>query len=205
MDFWKLFITALMPVLKVFLLTSVGAFLALDRIDILMGSAKKHLNTMVYYVFMPALVSSILAKTITLKSLIMLWFMPLNVLLTFIIGSVLGWLLMKLTRAPSNLKGLVIGCCAEGNLENLPMIIVPAVCKESSHPFGAMDVCSRNGLIANIYIWTYVYNIVRVYSCNSSNVSKVDYSTVNPASAPETKPENDSECSTESLVKIDES
>ena len=33
-----------------------------------------------------------------------------------------------------------------GNLGNLPLIIVPAVCKESSSPFGAVDVCNKKGM-----------------------------------------------------------
>lgn len=40
--------------------------------------------------------------------------MPLNILMTFIIGSALGWLLIRITRAPNNLRGLVLGCCATG-------------------------------------------------------------------------------------------
>ena len=44
MQLWKLFITALMPVLKVLLITAVGAYLALDRFNLLKESARKHLN-----------------------------------------------------------------------------------------------------------------------------------------------------------------
>lgn len=40
--------------------------------------------------------------------------MPLNILTTFIIGSALGWMLRKTTRAPQELRGLVLGCCAAG-------------------------------------------------------------------------------------------
>ncbi|RHN38644.1 hypothetical protein MtrunA17_Chr8g0335431 [Medicago truncatula] len=56
------------------------------------------------------------------------WFMPLNVLLTFIIGAALGWLVVKLMRVPHHLQGLVLGCCAAGN------------------PFGDADICRRNRL-----------------------------------------------------------
>ncbi|RDX67949.1 Protein PIN-LIKES 1, partial [Mucuna pruriens] len=45
MQLWKLFITALMPVLKVLLVTAVGAFLAMHRFNILRNTARKHLNT----------------------------------------------------------------------------------------------------------------------------------------------------------------
>lgn len=74
------------------------------------------------------------------------WFMPVNILLTFIIGSVLAWILIKITRTPPHLQGLVIGCCSAGNLGNLLLIIVPAVCNESNSPFGDSTVCSSYGM-----------------------------------------------------------
>ncbi|KHN01043.1 Putative transporter C5D6.04 [Glycine soja] len=200
MQLWKLFITALMPVLKLLLLTAVGAFLALHRFNILRKSARKHLNVIVYFVFTPALAFSILTKTITFRSLIMVWFMPLNVLLTYIIGAALGWLFLKITKEPSDMQGLVLGCCAAGNVGNLLLIIVPAVCKESGSPFGAVDVCNKKGMayaslslaIGNIYLWTFAYNIIRIYSGKIFNVNKVDDSTVGPVSAIETDLESHS-------------
>jgi len=33
-----------------------------------------------------------------------------------------------------------------GNLGNLPIIIVPAVCKQSGNPFGDVNVCYKNAL-----------------------------------------------------------
>ncbi|XP_015948227.1 protein PIN-LIKES 3-like isoform X2 [Arachis duranensis] len=112
-----------------------------------------------------------------------MWFMPVNVLLTFLIGTALGWLLIKIIRVPLHLHGLVLGCCAAGNLGNLPLIIVPAVCKKRNNSFGDVDVCKKNALayaslsmaLGSIYIWSYVYNIVRIYS---SKVSSVDDSKV---------------------------
>lgn len=38
----------------------------------------------------------------------------MSILLTYIFGSALGWVLVKVTRAPQHLHGLVIGCCAAG-------------------------------------------------------------------------------------------
>ncbi|KAK7268728.1 hypothetical protein RIF29_21436 [Crotalaria pallida] len=203
MQLVKIFITALMPVLKVLLVTAIGVFLAWDRFNILRETARKNMNTAVYFVFTPALVGSILAKAITFRSLVMLWFMPLNIIVTFIVGTALGWLLMKITKAPRDMQGLVLGCCAAGNVGNIPLIIVPTVCKESSSPFGAVDVCNKKGLayaslsmaIGNIYIWSFMYNIVRVYSCKSSNVNKVDDSAANSAASIEADLENHSESS----------
>ncbi|KAI4345863.1 hypothetical protein L6164_012951 [Bauhinia variegata] len=214
MDFWELFITALMPVLKVLLVTALGTFLALDRFDVLGEKARKNLNSLVFFVFSPALVTSNLAQSITFRSMIMLWFMPINILLTFIFGSAFGWILVKITRAPRDMQGLVLGCCSAGNLGNLVFIIVLAVCKESSKPFGAVDVCFRNGLayaslsmaIGAVYLWSYVYNIVRIYSCKSLEVNKDDKSTASSVSAAsEIDPEDLPKCTTILLVTGEDS
>ncbi|KAG5043113.1 hypothetical protein JHK87_007028 [Glycine soja] len=207
MDFWKLFIVALLPVLKVLLITAVGTILAINRFNILGETARKNLNTMVFYVFSPTLVCSSLAETITLENVLILWFMPVNILLTFVIGSVLGLLVVKLTRVPHHLQGLVLGCCAAGNLGNLPIILVPAVCKQSGSPFGDVNVCYKNALayaslsmaLGSVYIWSYAYNLVRLYSPKISNEVKVDDNSIveNPVSTTKSDPENPSTFSTE--------
>ncbi|KAL7154458.1 hypothetical protein ABFS83_03G003400 [Erythranthe nasuta] len=171
-----LFIASTIPVLKVLLVTGLGSYLAFDHVAILGDDARKHLNNITFFVFSPALVYSNLAKTITYESMAKLWFMPLNILITFIVGSVLGWVVIQITRAPSHLRGLIIGCCAAGNLGNLLLIIIPAVCKEKGSPFGDPDVCQTYGMsyaslsmaIGAIYLWSYVYNIVRVSSSSRS-------------------------------------
>ncbi|XP_052723935.1 protein PIN-LIKES 3-like isoform X2 [Vigna angularis] len=205
MEFWDLFLVALMPVLKVLLITALGTILAIDRFNILGETARKNLNTMVYFVFSPTLVCSSLAETITLRSVVRLWFMPVNILLTFVIGTVLGLLVVKLTRVPNHLQGLVLGCCAAGNLGNLPIIIVPAVCKQSGNPFGDVNVCTKNALayaslsmaLGSVYIWSYAYNLVRLYAPKICNEAKIaENSMENPMSITKTDAENPSTCST---------
>lgn len=208
MNFLKLFLVALAPVLNTLFIAIIGAVLALDNIGILTKNAKKHLNIIVYFVFTPALLYSSLAKTITLKSLIMLWFMPLNILLRYIIGTTLAWILTKITRVPRHLHGLVMGCCAAGNLGSLPLIIVPAICKGRSHPFGDVDSCYHKGLaftsltmaVGHIYAWSIVYNILRIYTPKTM-VVKFDESTkfeeIN-------NPKNLSICSIRALTPIKE-
>ncbi|EOY18976.1 Auxin efflux carrier family protein [Theobroma cacao] len=178
MGFLNLLIVAVMPVLKIILITAIGLLLALDRLKLLGPEANHHMNNIVFYVFSPALAASSLAETVTFKSLTTLWFMPVNLLLTFVLGSALAWLLIKITRTPKHLQGIVIGCCSAGNLGNLPLIMVPAVCEEPSNPFGDPSVCSTNAKpyaslslsIGAIFIWSYVYGIMRMYA-NKSNES----------------------------------
>ncbi|MED6143498.1 hypothetical protein PIB30_006759 [Stylosanthes scabra] len=170
MGLLNLFYVASMPVLKVLLISAVGLFLALENVNLLGKEARIQVNHLVHYVFNPALVGGNLADTITFENFVTLWFMPVNILITFIIGSILGWILVKITRAPKNLEGLIIGVCSAGNLGNLPIIIIPAICKDKGSPFGDPDVCYKYGMayaslsmaIGAVYIWSYVYNIMRV-------------------------------------------
>ncbi|GAB2282921.1 hypothetical protein Dimus_017457 [Dionaea muscipula] len=167
-----LFLVASQPVLKVLMITLIGSFLAFDHVDVLGENARKHLNNVVFFVFNPALVSSNLAQTITFDNFVKLWFMPFNMLMTFVVGSAAGWILVKVTKAPQHLKGLILGACAAGNMGNLPLIIIPAICKEKRSPFGAPDICLSYGLayaslsmaIGAIFLWSFVYNIVRISS-----------------------------------------
>ncbi|KAK4592492.1 hypothetical protein RGQ29_016865 [Quercus rubra] len=145
MGFLDLFIVALMPTLDLLLITAIGLFLATERINLLGANARPYLNNLVFYVFTPSNLFSKLADMITLESLVTLWFMPVNVLLTFIIGSALAWILIKITRAPQHLQSLIIGSCASGNLGTLLLIILPAVCDEDNSPFGDSSVCSTDG------------------------------------------------------------
>lgn len=56
--------------------------------------------------------------------------MPINILLTFIIGSALGWIIIQITKTPPNLKGLILGCCSAG--KRLFMTCLPVSLKESN-------------------------------------------------------------------------
>ncbi|GLT89291.1 hypothetical protein SLE2022_072790 [Rubroshorea leprosula] len=172
MDFLDLFILALMPVLKVLLVTAVGLFLATDRVNLLGPDARSHLNSLVFYLFSPALIFSNLADTVTMESLRSLWFMPVNILLTLILGSLLGWILVKITKTPPHLQGLVIGCCSAGNIGNLLLVVLPELCEESNSPFGDSSTCSTNAeayasfslAILAVYIWSYVYIMMWMYA-----------------------------------------
>lgn len=184
MELLGLFVIASMPVLKVLLITALGLFLAFDRFSILGEIARVHSNKLVFFVFNPALVASNLAKTITVNSFLTLWFMPVNILITFVIGSALGWLLIKLTRSPRHLKGLVIGSCSAGNLGSLPIIIVPAICDEKGSPFGAAGTCRTYGLayasfsmaLGSVLMWSYTYYIIRVSSTKTQEKPQADSS-----------------------------
>ncbi|KAL3838822.1 hypothetical protein ACJIZ3_023413 [Penstemon smallii] len=169
MGFWSLFEVASMPILQVLIISVLGAFMATDYLNLLPADARKYLNKIVYAVFTPSLVFSSLAKTVSFQDIISWWFMPVNIGLTFLVGGTFGWIAVKIIRPKPHLGYLIIAMCASGNLGNILLIIVPAICKEKGNPFGDKDVCSTVGLsyvsfsmaLGAFYIWTYTYHLIR--------------------------------------------
>ncbi|KAL2907152.1 Protein PIN-LIKES 1 [Bienertia sinuspersici] len=166
MGLLDLFVVASIPVVKVLLLTSTGLFLALDRVDILGDHARNHLNKVVFFVFNPSLVAANLAKTVVYAR------------------KHLDYIFNRLSIGMAT---------SEGNMGNLPLILVPAMCKEKGSPFGPTDVCETYALsyvslsmaIGAVYLWLYVYNVVRVSAAEiaaEKNADKSNISNVNPYS-----------------------
>jgi len=158
-----------MPIIQVLIVSSLGALMATNYLNLLPADARKSLNKIVFMVFTPCLMFASLAETVTFKDLVAWWFMPINVGLTFLFGGILGWIAVKLLKPKPHLEGLIIATCASGNLGNLLLIIIPAICSEKDSPFGDHDVCSSAGIsyasfsmaIGGLYIWTYSYQLVR--------------------------------------------
>ncbi|KAG6646306.1 protein PIN-LIKES 7 isoform X1 [Carya illinoinensis] len=172
MGFWSLFEVASMPILQVLLICILGAFLATEYLNLLPMDARKSLNKIVFMVFTPSLVFASLSKTVTLQDIISWWFMPVNIALTFLFGGILGWVVVKILKPKPHLEGLIIATCSSGNLGNLLLIIVPAICNEDGTPFGERNICSSVGLsyasfsmaIGGFFIWTYTYQLIRTSS-----------------------------------------
>ncbi|MBA0692409.1 hypothetical protein Goari_009975 [Gossypium aridum] len=119
--------------------------------------------------------------------------MPLNVLLTFLVGSALGWILAKLTKTPRHLQGIVIGCCSTGNLGNLLLIVFPDICDESNSPFSKLSTCSTDAeayaslsmAVGAIFTWAYAYPLVSSYVIKNTEHSSIQSSEPSPDSCTE--------------------
>lgn len=169
MGFLDLLVVASMPVLQFLLVGLVGAFLATGYFNILTPEARKETNKLVFYVFSPCLIFTGLAKTVTLHDLISWWFMPVNIGITFLIGSILGWIVVKILRPDRHIEGLIVACSSAGNLGNLMLIIIPAICNEQENPFGDPSTCNARALsyaslsmaLGGFYIWTHTYSLMK--------------------------------------------
>lgn len=159
-----------MPVVQVLLIGAIGAFLASGFSNVLTTSARRDMNKVVFTVFTPCLMFASLAKTVTLEDVISWWFMPVNIGITFIIGGTLGWIACNILKPPQHFRGLIMAFCSAGNLGNLILIIVPAVCDEDGSPFGNdPSICRSRGLsysslsmaLGGIFIWTHTYSLMQ--------------------------------------------
>lgn len=123
------------------------------------------------------------------------WFMPVNIGLTFLFGGILGWVLVKVLKPEPYLEGLVISVTSagiglldiscfwffffltipwifdkSGNLGNLLLIMVHAICQEAGSPFGEHGVCNTVGLsyasfsmaVSSSTVQLRIYNIIKV-------------------------------------------
>ncbi|XP_015069095.1 protein PIN-LIKES 7-like isoform X1 [Solanum pennellii] len=169
MEFWTLFEVASMPILQMLLISVLGALMATNYFNILHSDTRKSLNKIVFVVFTPSITFASLTRTVTLDDIISWWFMPINIGITFLIGGILGWLVVKILKPELHLEGLIIATCSTGNLGNLPLIVIPAICKEDGSPFGDQKICDSLGLsyvsfsmaVGGFYIWTYTYHLIR--------------------------------------------
>ncbi|XP_010548200.1 PREDICTED: protein PIN-LIKES 5-like [Tarenaya hassleriana] len=169
MGFWSLLEVASMPVIQVLIISLGGAFMASDYCKLLTVEARNSMNKVVFVAFAPCLMFANLAKTVTLEDIVSWWFMPVNMGLTFLIGGILGWIVVKLLKPVPYLEGLVIAACSSGNMGNLPVILVPAICDDDKSPFGNRSVCRTVGLsyasfsmaLGGFYIWTYTFRLIK--------------------------------------------
>lgn len=170
MGFFSLFLVASMPIIQVLLIGVIGAYLASGFSNVLTTSARRDMNKVVFTVFTPSLMFASLAKTVTLADVVSWWFMPVNIAITFIIGGTLGWIACNILKPPQHFRGLIMAFCSAGNLGNLLLIIVPAVCDEDGNPFGedsstcrsrSLSYSSLSMALGGLFIWTHTYSLMQ--------------------------------------------
>ncbi|KAJ6831810.1 protein PIN-LIKES 7-like [Iris pallida] len=170
---------AFMPILQFLLVGLLGALLASGRSKILSPDALREINKVVFYVFTPAIIFSNLAENVTFRELVSWWYMPVNIGIIFLIGSILGWVAVKIVKPARHLEKLVIASCSAGNFGNLMLIVIPPVCQENDNPFGETSVCKRHALsyvslsmaLGGLFIWTHTYSLMRQVVASSDEAS----------------------------------
>eukprot|EP00850_Spirogloea_muscicola_P019059 SM000182S03949 [mRNA] locus=s182:162279:171682:- [translate_table: standard] len=162
-----LLLSSVLPIVKVLIICSVGLVMALPSVNVFPGPARKSVSKLVFAVFLPAIIFVDLGEAINPKKIIAWWFIPVNVIIASIMGCCVGHVVAKLTNAPPEFYRLTYILTGIGNMGNMPLVLLTAVCSDAHNPFGPQ--CSKHGTayiavgmwMAAIIMWGVVYNILQ--------------------------------------------
>ncbi|KAE9591929.1 hypothetical protein Lal_00038377 [Lupinus albus] len=159
---------AVLPIAKVFTMCFLGFLMASKYVNILPAHGRKLLNGLVFSLLLPCLIFSQLGQAVTLQNMLRWWFIPMNVVLGSISGSLIGLLVAFIIRPPYPFFNFTIVHVGIGNIGNVPLVLIAALCRDPSNPFGDYDTCSTNGTayisfgqwVGAIILYTYVFNML---------------------------------------------
>ncbi|CAL1373140.1 unnamed protein product [Linum trigynum] len=159
---------AVLPIAKVFTMCFLGFLMASKYVNILPASGRKLLNGLVFSLLLPCLIFSQLGQAVTLQKMLEWWFIPVNVVLGSISGSIIGFIVASIVRPPYPFFKFTIVHIGIGNIGNVPLVLIAALCRDASNPFGDSEKCSTDGTayisfgqwVGAIILYTYVFNML---------------------------------------------
>lgn len=158
--------SAIVPLLKLLSLTVIGLVLAHPKTQLVPRATFKLLSKLVFALFLPCLIFSNLGQCITLKNFLLWWFIPVNVLISTVIGCGLGYLVALICRPPKEFFRFTIIMTAFGNTGNLPLAIVTSISHSADSPFGddgyetGVSYISFSQWVGVILVYTLVYHMM---------------------------------------------
>ncbi|XXG74248.1 hypothetical protein AAC387_Pa07g3017 [Persea americana] len=159
-------LSAVLPLMKLLSLAVIGLVLAHPKIQIVPRATFKLLSKLVFALFLPCLIFTHLGQSITLSNFTLWWFIPVNVLLSTIIGCILGYVVALMCRPPPQFFRFTVIMTGFGNTGNLPIAIVGSICHSPDNPFG--PDCHSKGVsyvsfaqwVAVLLVYTLVYHMM---------------------------------------------
>ncbi|KAL8038876.1 hypothetical protein ABFX02_10G000400 [Erythranthe guttata] len=159
---------AVLPIAKVFTICFLGFLMASKCVNILPSNGRKLLNGLVFSLLLPCLIFSQLGQAITWEKMIEWWFIPFNVVLATITGSIIGLIVASIVRPPYPYFKFTIIQIGIGNIGNVPLVLIAALCRDKSNPFGDSNKCSQDGnayisfgqWVGAIVLYTYVFQML---------------------------------------------
>ncbi|KAL8526391.1 hypothetical protein ACS0TY_015560 [Phlomoides rotata] len=159
---------AVMPIAKVFTMCFLGFLMASKYVNILPANGRKLLNGLVFSLLLPCLIFSQLGQAITLEKMVQWWFIPFNVVLATISGSIIGFVVASIVHPPYPYFKFTIIQIGIGNIGNVPLVLIAALCRDKNNPFGDSEKCAQDGnayisfgqWVGAIILYTYVFNML---------------------------------------------
>lgn len=159
---------ALLPIAKVLVMCGIGCLMATRYIGILSPSGIKLLSKLVFALFLPCLIFTELGTAVTFQKLCQWWFIPVNVLLAAVVGCSIGCLVVLIIRPPQEFIKFTIVMIGIGNIGNIPLVLIAAVCGDDRNPFGDSATCNELGVayisfgqwVGAVIVYTFVFNML---------------------------------------------
>ncbi|XP_031101701.1 protein PIN-LIKES 6 [Ipomoea triloba] len=159
---------AVLPIAKVFTMCFMGFLMASKYVNILPANGRKLLNGLVFSLLLPCLIFSQLGQAITFEKMLQWWFIPVNVVMATISGSIIGLVVATIVRPPYPFFKFTIIQIGIGNIGNVPLVLIAALCRDKSNPFGDSNKCSQDGnayisfgqWVGAIVLYTYVFHML---------------------------------------------
>ncbi|KAK9054193.1 hypothetical protein SSX86_025271 [Deinandra increscens subsp. villosa] len=159
-------IHAVVPLLKLLSLTVIGILLAHPRTQIVPKSTFKLLSKLVFALFLPCTIFIHLGQSVSVQNLALWWFIPVNVIISTVIGCLLGLLVAVVCRPPPEFFRFTVIVTGFGNTGNLILAIVGSVCHDGSNSFG--PECHTTGTayvslaqwVSVLLVYTLVYHMM---------------------------------------------
>lgn len=157
-----------LPIIKVFLMCSLGCLMASKYVNILTPAGRKLLNGLVFTLFLPCLIFTQLGRAVTMQKMLEWWFIPVNIVLASISGSLIGFIVALLVRPPKDYFKFTIVQIGIGNIGNVPLVLIGAVCGDKNNPFGDSETCNQMGSayisfgqwVGAVILYTYVFHML---------------------------------------------
>lgn len=159
---------AVLPIAKVFTMCFMGLLMSSKYVNILPANGRKLLNGLVFSLLLPCLIFSQLGRAITLDKIFQWWYIPVNVVMGTISGSLIGFIVASIVRPPYPYFKFTIIHIGIGNIGNIPLVLIAALCRDKSNPFGDSEKCNQDGnayisfgqWVGAIVLYTYVFQML---------------------------------------------
>ncbi|KAJ6806487.1 protein PIN-LIKES 6 [Iris pallida] len=138
---------AVLPIAKVFTMCFMGYLMASKHVNILPTNGRKLLNGLVFSLLLPCLIFSQLGRAITFEKLLQWWFIPANVVLGSISGSLIGFIVASVISPPYPYFKFTVIHIGIGNIGNIPLVLIAALCRDVSNPFGNSENVAKMGML----------------------------------------------------------
>jgi predicted permease len=97
------------------------------------------------------------------------WFIPVNIVIGAVLGCTLGYLMALLVRPPPQFFNFFVIMVGIGNIGNIPLVIIGAICRPDDNPFGQdSETCNSEGVayisfgqwVGAVIVYTFVFHVL---------------------------------------------